>query len=196
MYKLLSPLLLLALLVPALAGTRLKTTWRDPNVGKTNFAKIVVAYISGNADLRRRVEGGLARRIRRSVAANTVVPDTELKDREALRARLSSNGFDAAIVVRLVDFKQDKIASQGETWDVGVPALFWDGWTTGFSTVSTASYVYDEKIVIAEITLYSVATGKPVWSGRLKEDDAPNLRELLDNLVKAGAEELRKQKLI
>jgi len=195
-YKLASALLLLALLVaPVARAADLSTTWRDPSVTKTNFSKVVVAFISKDADLRRRVEGGLARRIPRSVAANTIVPDGELTDREAVKARLLANAIDGAIVVRLVDLKRETVVSQGESWYVGVPT-YWDTWDTNWMTVNTASYVYENKVVTADIILYSVATAKPVWVGRLKATNPKFLKGLLDDLVKAGAKELRKQKLI
>src|SRR6185295_50894 len=141
MYKLLSPVLILTIVVPAVAGNKLTSTWRDPAVTKTNFSKVVMLFVSKDAELRKRVEGGLARRIPRSVAANTVVPDAELQDRAAVQARLSSNGIDAAIVVRLVDLKREKIISQGQSWDVMVPTMtMWDGWSTDWTTVNTATY--------------------------------------------------------
>ena len=121
------------------ADTKLTTTWRDPQVSSVNFSKIVVAFISKDADLRRRVEGGLARRIPRSVVANTLVTDDELKDREAVKARLLSNGIDGAIVVRLVDMKRETIVSQGDSWTVGLPS-FWDTWDANWITINTASY--------------------------------------------------------
>jgi hypothetical protein len=195
MNKLLLPLLILTFLVPAVAGDKLTTTWRDPAITKTNFSKVVMTFISKDADLRRRVEGGLVRRVPRSVAANTLVPDAELQDREAVQARLKSNGADAVIVVRLVDMKRETIVSQGSSWDVMVPTM-WDSWNTGWTTVNTASYAYEEKLVTLEIVLYSVATAKAVWAGRLKATNPKNLKDLLDDLVKAGSEELKKQKLI
>lgn len=197
MYQLLAMLLLVALLAPsgAFAGAKLTTTWRDPGVTKLNFSKVVVAFISNDADLRHRVEGGLARRIPRSVAANTLVPDGELKDREAVKARLLSNSVDGAIVVRLVDLKRDMVVSQGESWYVAAPG-FWDTWDTNWLTVHTANYAYEEKIVTADIILYSVATAKPIWVGRLKSTNPKFLKGLLDDLVKAGSAELKKQKLI
>ena len=197
MSKILSALLLLVLLVApaARADANLTTTWRDPSVTTLNFSKIVVAFISSDADLRRRVEGGLARRIPRSVAANTIVSDGELKDREAVKAKLLANAIDAAIVVRLVDLKRDTVVSQGESWYVGVPT-FWDTWDTNWMTVNTASYAYENKVVTADIILYSVATAKPIWAGRLKATNPKFLKGLLDDLVKAGSKELRKQKLI
>ena len=194
MSKLLSAFLILAFLVPVEAGTKLTTTWKDPSVAKTNFSKVVMVFIHKDAELRRRVEGGLARRVPRSVAANTLVPDAELQDREAVKGRLSSNGVDAAIVVRLVDLKREKVVSQGESWDVLVPTM-WDGWN-GFQTVNTATYMYEERLVTLEIVLYSVATAKPIWAGRLTSHNPKHLKELLDDVVKAGSAELKKQKLI
>ncbi|HYV07596.1 MAG TPA: hypothetical protein VFB82_23585 [Blastocatellia bacterium] len=80
MYKRLSAVLLMSLLVLLAASavdadSKLTTSWRDPSVTRVNFTKIVVAFTSKDTDLRRRVEGGLARRIPRSVAANTIVTD-------------------------------------------------------------------------------------------------------------------------
>jgi hypothetical protein len=196
MYKVLLALLFTFLLVATAAGsgTKMTTTWRDPQVAKVNFSKIVVAYISKDADLRRRVEGGLARRIPRSVAAGKLVTDDEMKDRDAVKARLSSNGVDGAIVVRLVDMRRESIASTGNSWVMGLPS-YWDTWDTNWVQVNTASYVHEDKIVTADIILYSVAQAKPIWVGRMNAIPE-NLKELLDDLVKEGAKELKKQKLI
>jgi hypothetical protein len=198
MYKFVRSILIVALVASfATAGsTKLTTVWKDTNAAKVNFSKVVVAFLTSDTDLRRRVEGGLARRIPRSVAANTIVPDEDLKDREAIKQRLASNGIDGAIVVRLVDLKKDWIVSQGETLYSGALPGFWDSWDLNWLTVNTATYVYQEKIVTADLFLYSVATAKPLWIGRLKSTNPKFLKGLLDDLVKEGSEELKKQKLI
>jgi hypothetical protein len=197
MYKTFGSILMAALLTAPVtnASTKLTTTWRDPNVGKVNFSKIVVTFLSKDDDLRSRVEGGLARRIPRSVAANTIVSNEDLKDRETIKAHLQKNGVDGAIVVRLVDFKKDWVVSEGQTWYASLPS-YWDSWDANWLPVHTASYAYQEKVVTADIILYSVATAKPVWTGRLKSTNPKFLKNLLDDLVKEGAEELKKQGLI
>jgi len=196
MHKFLTALIIASLVAaPAAGGTKMTTTWKDPNVGKLNFSKIVVTFLSKDDDLRRRVEGGLARRIPRSVPANTIVTDGELKDREAIKAHLVSNAVDGAIVVRLVDMKSDWVVSEGQQWYASLPG-YWDSWDSNWLSVHTASYAYQEKLVIADIILYSVATAKPVWSGRLKSTNPKFLKNLLDDLVKEGSQELKKQKLI
>ncbi len=191
------PFVLLAFFVytaAAASGAKLVTTWRDPDVSAIKFNKVVVAFISSDADLRRRVEDGLARRILHSVAAHSFVPDGELKDHEAVKARLSSNAVDGAIVVRLVDVEKNLVVSPGQVMFVTYPTL-WDMWGAGWA-VSMPTYASEEKVVTAEIILYSVTTSKPVWAGRLKANNPKSLRVLLDDLVKAGSAELRKQKLI
>ena len=197
MFRLFGSILIASLVTAPVsnAGTKLTTTWKDPNVGKVNFSKIVVTFLSKDADLRSRVEGGLARRIPRSVAANKIVSNEDLKDREAIKAHLEKNGVDGAIVVRLVDFKKDWIVSEGQTWYASLPS-YWDSWDANWLPVNTASYAYQEKVVTADIILYSVATAKPVWTGRLKSTNPKFLKNLLDDLVKEGAQELKKQKLI
>ena len=200
MYQFLIRVLLVVLLVVTVTGaadTKLSTTWRDPSVTTTNFSKVVMAFITSDADLRRRVEDGLVRRTQRSVAAYTLVPDGEKQDPEALKAHLAKNGVDAAIVVRLVDLEKEMVISTGESWNVGLPT-FWDMWGTWGTvmTISTATYAREHKVATVDIILYSVATGKPIWAGRLKETNPKSLRVLLDDLVKAGSAELRKQKLI
>ena len=179
----------------AVSDTKVVTTWKATDVGTVNFNKIVVAFLNQDTDLRHRVEDGLARRIRRSVAAHTFVPDSELRDVEAVKARLSSNQVDGAIVVRLAEVAKDVTISPGGVTYTPYP-MFWDMWGTGWGVVSTPTLAFEEKVVTAEIIVYSVATAKPIWAGRLKATNPKSLRVLLDDLVKSGSAELRKQKLI
>jgi hypothetical protein len=174
---------------------KLTTTYRDPQVGRLAFNKIVVAFISPDADLRRRVEDGLARRVRNSVAARTIVPDADMHDRAAVAARLASSGVDGAIVVRLVSFDRDVDSAPGQVMFVTYPNL-WDTWGSSWALVETPGYATMTKVVTADIAVFDVATTKPVWSGRLKSVDPKSLRTLLDALVEEGATELRKQKLL
>ena len=114
---------LLAVTVTGAADTKLSTTWRDPGVTTTNFSKIVMAFITSDADLRRRIEDGLVRRTQRSVAAYTLRAGRREAGPEALKAHLAKNGVDAAIVVRLVELEKDMVISTGESWNVGLPTL-------------------------------------------------------------------------
>jgi hypothetical protein len=198
MHQLSIPFALLAFFIftSSLASdTKIVTTWKDPEVSAINFNKVVVAFMSSDADLRFRVEDGIARRIRRTVAAHTFVPNGELQDREAVKARLSSNAVDGAIVLRLIDVEKNLVVSPGQVMYVTYPS-FWDMWGGAGWAVSLPDYATEDKVVTAEIILYSVTTAKPIWAGRLKATNPKSLRIFLDDLVKAGSKELKKQKLI
>jgi hypothetical protein len=197
MHRLISLVLLAALTGPAAsaADNKIATTFRDPERGAVKFAKIAVAVLSPDADLRRRAEGGLARRIRNSVAISTVVPDAELGDRDAVKGRLTSAGFDGAVIVRPVGVETEETIQHGEQFDVGIPSL-WNYWETTWHTVTLPGYVNIDKIVTVEIAVYSVTDEKLIWKGRMTSTDPKSLRTFLDDLVKVGASELRKQKLL
>ena len=199
MYKFAIRILFLTLLATIVTGavdTKFSTTFRDQSVTAPNFQKVVVTYITNDADLRHRVEDGLVRRTKRCVAAHSLIPD-EMRDREALRAHLEKNGVDAAIAVRLLDYQKEKVVISGESFNVAFPSYYdyWGSWGT-VMTVSMGGLIREDRLVIAEISLYSVASGKAIWVGQLKDSNPKSLRVLLDDLVKAGSEELKKQKLL
>jgi hypothetical protein len=197
MKKLACGLFFVVLLSTIVTGdTKFTTTFKDASVTKPNFTKVVVAYATSDTDLRNRVEDGLVRRTQRCIAAHRVIPDG-MTDREALREHLAKSGIDGALVVRLVDYQNEKVVISGESMDVMIPS-FYDYWGMygNVMTISRAGLIRDEKLFVADLILYSVATGKPIWVGQLKESNPKSLRELLDNLVKAGSAELKKQKML
>ena len=195
MRKLSIPFILLTILIgTAWSSTKVVTTWKDPNIPKPTFNKIAIAFPHKDPSLRQRVEDGIVRRMSRpGVATHTFVSDTDLTDRETLKARLASNGVDGLVLLRLLNVDEDKIVALGDTRSV-YPSL-WDACADPLN-ITTASYSYTSRIVTADLTIYSVATAKPVWIGRIKSTDPKHLKGLLDELVKASASELKKQKLI
>jgi len=195
MHKLSASLLVLAILAGSVAeaGVKVVTTWKDPAASAPNFSKIVIAFPTTNTSLRQRVESGLARRIPRSVAAHTFVPDSELGDHEAIKKRLASNQVDGVVLLKLLDVKEESLVSMGDTFSV-YPSV-WDSWGLPMN-VSTATYSATLRTILADIAVFNVSTGKAIWAGRMKSTDPKHLKELLDDLVKAAASELKKQKLI
>jgi hypothetical protein len=195
MRKFLTSILLLAFFLgsAAEAGVKVTTTWKDPRISAPNFTKIAIAFPTSDTSLRERVESGLARRIPRSVAAHTFVPDNEIGDRDAIKARMAANQVDGVVLLRLLDVKEESLVAFGETATV-YPSV-WDAWAMPLN-VSTATYATTLRTILADLAIFSVSTGKPIWIGRMKSTDPKYLKELLDDLIKAGSSELKKQKLI
>src|SRR5690606_24481453 len=96
----LPPILLSVLVAWACASTKLTSTWRDPAIDLPPFRKVVGLAMTANPTLRRIAEDEFVRAVgpAHAVAGYALVPDDELRDRDAVRARLEAAGVDGAVV--------------------------------------------------------------------------------------------------
>jgi hypothetical protein len=191
------PALMILLLAPAVfaASSKISTKYRDPDSGALKFTKVAVVVVSSDADLRRRAEGGIARRIRNATPATKLVPDGEIRDVAAVKARLASEGFDGALLVRPLPIETEETIEEGRQYTLERYTLT-NYWGSSWHDVYLPGYVNIEKIVTVEVAVYSVAGEKLIWIGQMRSEGPKSLREFLDELVKVGAAELKKQKLI
>lgn len=117
-----------------------------------------------------------------AVAASQVIPDAELRDVDKTRARLTSEGFDGAITMRLVDAKTNVRREQDP-----LPTAYYSVWSYyGFVTVADRgpSYATADSMLQVEVNIYSLKDGKLLWSGT-SETMQPRL---VETLVKDVAE--------
>jgi hypothetical protein len=186
-----------AMTVPsAFAGSsKISTMFRDPDATPQPGAKKAVAVLSRDADLRRRAEGGLARRIKNAMAASTILSDDDFGSRESIKRRLSENAIDIAVVITPVaEETRAEVLTSSQT--VIAYPTFYDYWDVGWTTMTLPGAMNFERVVTVEITIYSVAQEKLIWAGRMKSENPKSLRVFLDELVEVGAEELARQKLV
>jgi len=198
MRRMLSVLALTACFVTTSAfasDSKLVTTSKNPSAKPAAFSKIVVVVASKDADLRRRAEGGLARRVRNAVAATTIMPDVSLDDREAIKAAIKASGADGVLLVRPLSITEDVNMEASEQYIVEYPSL-WSYWDTNWMVVTRPGAVTIEKVVTLEIAIFSVANEQIVWAGRMKTTNPKSLREFLDEMVEMGSKELKKQGLV
>lgn len=178
----------------AASDMKLVTTSKNPAAKPTAFAKTVVIVAARDADLRRRAEGGLVRRIKNSVSALTLMPDVSLEDRDAIKAGIKASGADGVLLVRPLSIEEDVTMEASEQYLIEYPSL-WSYWDTNWMVVTRPGAVTIEKVVTLEIAIFSVADEKVVWAGRLKTTNPKSLREFLDEMVQMGSKELKKQGL-
>ncbi len=178
----------------ASAGLKLDTITKSPTAGGTKFSKILVVLLDKDTDLRRRTEGGLVRRIPNSVAATTLMPNVDLHDRDAVMNVIKSNGVDGVIVLRNVMMGRDYAITPGAvTWQL-YPDM-WDYWGGTWAVIEQPGYAIPTTTVSADLAIFSIKDEKVVWAARMTSTDPRSLHDLLDNLVKAGRNELKKQKI-
>ena len=179
----------------AASDTKLVTTSKNPSAKPAAFAKVVVVVASKDADLRRRAEGGLARRVRNAVAAVSIMPDVSLDDREAIKAGIKASGADGVLLVRPLSITEDVNMEASEQYIVEYPSL-WSYWDSNYMVVTRPGAVTIEKVVTLEIAIFSVANEQIVWAGRMKTTNPKSLRVFLDEMVEMGSKELKKQGLV
>ena len=177
------------------AGVKLVTTAKSPEATGLKFNKILVVLLDVDNDLRRRAEGGLARRIPGAVAASAIIPDADIRDRDKVIAAIKSNGVDGVIVLRNVNVGRDYAITPGNVSVMVYPNM-WDYWGSTWAVVEQPGYAIPETSVSADIAIFSIVNEKMVWAGRMTATDPQSLRDLLDNLVKVGRSELKKQKIV
>ena len=179
----------------AASDSKLVTTSKNPAAKPAAFAKIVVVVASKDADLRRRAEGGLARRVRNAVAATTIMPDVSLDDREAIKSAIKASGADGVLLVRPLSITEDVNMEASEQYIVEYPSL-WSYYDNNWMVVTRPGAVTIEKVVTLEIAIFSVANEQIVWAGRMKTTNPKSLRVFLDEMVEMGSKELKKQGLV
>lgn len=162
----------LALLLTALllSGTvcgssgRLLSSWKDPAVKKLDFQRIVAVAIVSDGPTRRLAEREMVNIMGpKAVAASQVIPEEDLENADRVRVKLTAEGFDGAITIRLVD-----ATTKVRTARDPVPTSYYTIWGYyQFAWVADRPpdyYTADQKLQI-EVNIYSVASGNLMWTG-------------------------------
>jgi hypothetical protein len=125
------------------------------------------------------------------VAGYTLVDDEELRDRDAVRARLEAAGVDGAVVFRLA------AVEERERW---VPptsyGTMWGYWGWAGPMVYEPGYLTTDQYVQIETALYRVDDARLVWAGRSQTINPTSVEDLIDEVVQVSVAELRKERLI
>ena len=190
-----SPVLVAALLLMCGAGgagceaTTLSTTWRDPAVQTLDFKRVVAVVLNSSPAERRAQEDLLAANITRVtvVPSYLSIPDELLADRPKVIQKIIDGGFDGALVMRLVDTRQERtyVPPRESSWN--------QGW--GWCRLSSA-YTVTDTYVRSEISLYAVPSGKLVWAGASETMNPADARAFAKEVLNAGVKELRKQRML
>jgi hypothetical protein len=169
--------------------TEVTTTWLAQNPVPTPFKRTVAVFLSSDTELRRRVEDRLAERLPNAVASYTLVPYDRFSDVQGVRTELSNQGFDGAVVMRLLNVEARS----------GSPTR-----TSSTPSEDLVEYLRQgprnalqpgrgETVITMESRVYSLASGKPLWVGRSESFNPVSANELVDMIVNAFTDEIRRQ---
>src|SRR5262245_1946735 len=180
----------------ATAGTKVVSSWREPSAGALKFGKVLVLVIAPHESQMQFGEGllvGLMKRTR-GVSAHSVLPKDGAKDEQKMRALMAKEGFDGAVTLRLLEPGQVNTAQAGAY----APAYmnYWSYYSYAWPLVTDIGYLQTERVYPMEVQVYSMKDEKLVWSGITKTTNPKSAKQLVEEVAREVAKDLRKQHLI
>ena len=183
-----------AFVLAACGSTTLTDVWKAPDTARLQFKKVLVVAISKDITWRRTIEDELVRRIRdvQAVASYQFFADGEPREWEAARERLKAAGFDGLITFRLagVDKQQTYVPPVYANRGVG------GYWGYAWPAVYTPGYTVTDTLVQVETLVYEIGGDKLVWASRSRSFNPANAKDLVNEVVDAVRDEMKKQGLI
>ena len=190
-------LLLISLSLVFLTGcdkSKLIHSWADPDAGNYQFTKPIVVFVMEDKEIRETAEEAIVRNVKKVQAypSYIVLREGELKDTEKAKARLREDGYDGAIVVRLVGIESniDYAAAPSPNYYHS----YYDYYNTAWlGAAYTKSYVREERIIRLETVLFSITDDKLLWQGISESKNPETVSGLIDEIAEVIGKELRKQ---
>jgi hypothetical protein len=198
--------LLVSLLAAGCASTQIASSWRDP-ADKGGAVKKVVVFVAAQDDAIRRLAEN---RAVQSLPRGTVgVPSYTLfekpeTDVDKVKARLAKEGFDGALISRLVSHDRSEAYVPPQTHIVQ-PYPFYTyrpyyrsfyGYYPEAYAYTTPGYVSETQRYLVETLLYRLPEGKPVWSAVSETVNPDSKIALVNEIVRVVTQQLRTQGLL
>ena len=186
----------LAALLGGCASTQITSAWKDPDLARLPFRKVLVVFQHSDAELRMRLERSMAAEIPNPVPAHAIFSDAEVRDTEAVKGRVRAEGFDSAVIMRIVGVDREVSYVPGRLYAVpGFYHGFYGYWGYGWRTVYDPGYMRSDRVVTISTNVYGVAEDKLVWASQSETFNPSSLRNAVTEVVrvtsKATGEALR-----
>jgi hypothetical protein len=182
----------LATLVASCASTDMTSTWTDPSAKGASITRVAVVALTKDPGLRRMAEDTTAANLKgaQAVPSYQIVGDTELKDREAMKAKLRAAGMNAALVMRMSGVTEQVTAVDG-------PYGTFDGYYDfAAGGVYDPAYLQTDTVVHMISNLYDLERNKLIWSGVSETFDPTSVSSNMKSVSKAVAKSLQKDRLV
>ena len=170
-------------------SNKITDSWVNPDATKESikFNKVAVFGLVMKTTNRKIIEEELARRLVNTIAVPSykVVSDDDISKPDAVKAKLIEQGFDGALILRLVDIEKK------ESYSPGVYPSYYSsfGGYYGYSYGYMYSYTQDyggqymtDQIVTAEVVIYSLKSDQLIWTGETMSMNPNDLEKTIAEL--------------
>jgi hypothetical protein len=180
----------------ATAGTKMLNSSRVSSAGPLKFGKVLVLVIAPHESQMQFGEALLVGLMKRTqgVSAHAMMPKDDARDEQKMRAFMAKEGFDGAVTMRLLGAGQENTAQAGYYGPAYVG--FWGYYSYAWPLVTDIGYVHTERVYHMETQVYSMKDDKLVWYGITKTTNPKNAKQLVEEVAKEVAKDLRKQGFI
>jgi hypothetical protein len=180
----------LTLAVAGCATTDMTSTWTDPSAKGASLSKVAIIAFARDPGLRRMAEDAAAQQLvgAQAVPSYQVLGDTDLKDREAVKAKLRDQGFQGVLLMRMAGVTERVDPATYGTFDG------YYGWAAG--AVYDPAYLQTETVVHVVSDLYSLPNDKLIWSGVSQTFNPASAQEFMTSVSKAVAKSIQKDRLV
>jgi hypothetical protein len=180
-----------ALIMGCTPSTVIQKSWKDPSsTAKINeFKKVLVIVFAQSETARRQAEEALAAKFQgRGVPSyNQKVMVEKGANSEAISAALKAEGFDAALVTRLIDKEKETSYVPGTTTYAGG---FRGYYGYGYGAYSSPGYYVEDKIYYIETNVYDLAADKLVWSAVTSSTNPSKLDKTINEIATVLADKM------
>ncbi len=197
------------LALAALAGcatTRVTSSWRDPAYTGGPFQRMIIFVAAKDESVRRFAENQAVLSLppgTRGTASYLLFESPE-PDMAKMRSRLAQDGYDAALVSRLVSVDKTRTYHPPEVhwapfgpWPLYGPyyrSFYW--YYPHAFTYMTPGYTTETTRVLVETVVYRLPAGEPVWSAVSESVNPNSTLDLVNELIDIVGKRLRQEGLI
>ncbi|HSK12476.1 MAG TPA: hypothetical protein VK907_04625, partial [Phnomibacter sp.] len=178
-------------------STTLSKSWRDPATTITmgQFSKILIAAFVKDETSRRIIEDDVVKMIKGKAVASYQVLGSARADmsEEELAAKVQGEGFDAAVVMRMLDMEKEMEYVPGTGAYPAYYRGFYGFYRGVYSGFYNPGYYQENKIYSVETNIYSLKENKLIWSGVTETVNPTKLDKMVSEIGKVIFDEMKKQ---
>ena len=187
----------LVAVIPVLAGgTRIVQRWVSPEVAQYQFDHVLAICIIKDQTTRQLVEDAMAARARKGNAlpSYNILHEADLRDKEQAKRKILQMGFDGAVIMRPLRV-EDRVNYVPGSYPPYYGS-FWGYYGWAWPNLYVPDYVYTDKIVQVETTIFSIKDDKLLWTTLSETKNPESARDVVLGIAKEIGKEARKRGLV
>jgi hypothetical protein len=160
----------LLMILTACATTKLSGTWKDENLSRKKFQKLLIIGAAKQQNVRELFEDEFVRQLEaqggKAIPSYTLIPAEKMLDKETIVSHITENRIDAVLITRLTGSKGEREMETGNTYRV--PYAYYNQmheyYKKGLESTQEPPPATTHKVIILETNIYNAETEKLAWA--------------------------------